>query len=361
MTNKLPDNEIDDDSHLDLLPLNKALSTHALIRPDGGVVVQSNTLIDAAYRVTVEEMRLLYMALEKINPKAELVDGLMPEIVIPVKEYREAFGLRTHSLHDRLSEAANSLFAKPIITFEHNEKKGKLDKIKRSWFTSLAYDAEGEVSSIKLRFSPELRPFLYELTSNFTKIDFVQLARLDTPFSMRLFQWLHKYKGLRKSKRADGVFETEEFTIETLKYRTGLGDKYKEFKFFKRDILDPAITKINNQTDLSVTYRLVKEGRSVKSIVFVFMSDSETMNSKPIRPRLPSRPRVIKDSHAEGEWARACITILEKFQKDLQDYDSSAMLPIRDAEKLLSYYQIAGDKKKENDLRKHLDSRRITK
>ncbi|MEA9392208.1 replication initiation protein [Acerihabitans sp. TG2] len=346
----------------DTLPLNKSLSQLKIVSHNEGLVVQSNKLIDAAYRLSLEEMRLLYIALKKINRRMEVgPDGLLPEITVSVSEYREAFGIKTHALHERLADTANSLLMKPLVTFDWNEDKKKMDKTKRLWFTSLAYDAEGDVSSIKLRFSPELRPLIYELTTNFTKIDFEQVSRLDTPFSMRLYQWLSKFKGLRKSNRGDGVFETEPFEIDDIKSKTGLDNKYKEFKFFKRDMLDPAIHRINNKTDLSVNYKLIKKGRSVQSIVFVFISDTEAQTAKPLRPRLPGRPRVIKDSHAEGEWARQCIAILEKYQSDLKEYDDKAYLPIRDAEKLITYYQIIGDKRKKQDLSVHLDSRRMTK
>lgn len=346
----------------DALPTSKSLSQLKISNQGDGLVVQSNKLIDAAYKLSLEEMRLLYISLKKINPKMELgPDGLMPEIVISVTEYRDAFGIRTNALYDRLSETANALLMKPLTTFDWNADKQKMDKTKRVWFTSLAYDAEGDVSSIKLRFSPELRPFIYELTTNFTRIEFEQLSRLDTPFSMRLYQWLVKFKGLRKSNKGDGVYETEAFEIDDLKSKTGLDNKYKEFKFFKRDMLDPAINRINNQTDLSVSYKLIKEGRAVKKIVFVFISDKETVTAKPLRPRLPGRPRVVKDSDAEGLWARECIKILEKYQTELLAYDNKSMLPIRDAEKLVSYYRIIGDKDREQKLSMQLESRRMTK
>jgi Initiator Replication protein. len=137
----------------DALPTSKSLSQLRISNQGDGLVVQSNKLIDAAYKLSLEEMRLLYIALKKINPKMEIgSDGLVPEIVISVSEYREAFGIKTHALHDRLSETANSLLSKPLTTFDWNEEKQKMDKTKRVWFTSIAYDAEGDVSSIKLRF-----------------------------------------------------------------------------------------------------------------------------------------------------------------------------------------------------------------
>jgi plasmid replication initiation protein len=346
----------------ELMSTNSSVLTLTHKNHPGGLVVQSNTLIDAAYQHTLDEMRLLYIALKKIDRKGGIQpDGIPPEITITAIEYRDAFGIRSHSLHNRLAETADSIFNKPIITYDFNPVKNKIDKTKRAWFTSITYDAEGDASSVRLRFSPELTPFLYELTSNFTKIDFDQLAQLDTPFAMRLFQWLHKYRGLRKSKKENGLFETEPFTVEELKSRTGLIDKYKEFKFFKRDMLEPAINRINAQTNLSVSYRLVKEGRTVKSIVFVFIDDSQTMTSKPFRPRLPSRPKVLKDSNAEGEWARTCIHILEEYSKNLEAYDPKAVMPIRDTEKLISYYQIIGDKLKVKEIEDHLASRRMVK
>ncbi|UBO49277.1 replication initiation protein (plasmid) [Escherichia coli] len=80
-------------------------------------------------------------------------------------------------------------------------------------------------------------------------------------------------------------------------------------KDFKKRVLDPAVDIINANTNLSVTYEGIKSGRKIESVVFTYLVENETHDgkkvaTKPLRPRLPSRPRVIKGSSAEVAWQK---------------------------------------------------------
>lgn len=322
-----------------------------------GVVVQSNSLIDAAYSLTIDEMRLVYIAMLKIDSKITLENGLVPEINVTTLEFREAFNIKSHTMYNRLNQLGDSLLVKPIITFEYDEEKKETVKRKRVWFTSVSYVDDQESKAINLRFSPELLPFLYALKDNFTKVDFTYLAELDSPFAMRLYQWLQKYRRMKKYNKGDGLVETEPFSLEEIKNRTGLSSKYPEYKIFKRDVLDPAIHKINRVTDISVTYKPVKKGKTIVAIIFAYVEEQGGVSSKPSRARLPTRPKVTVGSSAEGEWARRCIHIMESFRQALLEYDPNEKLPMPDLKKLLSYYEIVGDSHKASKVKAEIASR----
>ncbi|OTA13980.1 hypothetical protein Xvie_04093 [Xenorhabdus vietnamensis] len=109
--------------------------------------------------------------------------------------------------------------------------------------------------------------------------------------------------------------------------------------------MEPAVISINANTDLTVTYEQVKTGRWITAITFHFICDKGgAISVKPARPRLPRRPRVIKGSDAEGIWARRCIEALNDYRKKLKKYYKNMELPVADLTKLLSYYEIIGDK-----------------
>ena len=44
--------------------------------------------------------------------------------------------------------------------------------------------------------------------------------------------------------------------------------KYPEFKEFKRNVIDKALTEINEYTDLNIEYKTERSGRKIGEIVF---------------------------------------------------------------------------------------------
>lgn len=50
-------------------------------------------------------------------------------------------------------------------------------------------------------------------------------------------------------------------------------ESYKEFKEFKRAVLDPAVKEVNQKTDCHFEYEAVKRGRKVAEIKFIYHSD----------------------------------------------------------------------------------------
>ncbi len=303
-------------------------------------VTQDNKLLEGAYSATLDEMRLLYLALVQIDSKKPQPDGIYT--LFPA-DFEKMFGVNPSHTHQQLKKAADSLGSKPIVTFEWNDKKQRLDKVKRFWFSSIRYDASDNSADVTIRFSPDVVPYLYDLKREFTQVDFQHVSKLDTPFAFRLYSWLVKFRKLTKNARNNGIIETDALEIDWMKERTGLVGKYEEYRFFKRDVLVPAVERINANTDISVTWEPVKMGRSVKAIKFFYITEIGTTSAKPLRPRLPRRPHVLEGSDKEGVWARKCIAVMQDFRARLEEYDNKEKLPLADLKKWLHWYEIIGD------------------
>ncbi|WP_426575346.1 replication initiation protein (plasmid) [Xenorhabdus stockiae] len=316
-------------------------STHSNV--GNSLIVQGNQLIEGSYDISLSEMRLLYMALNQVEPLKPMPQK---EYVLKARDYQSQYGLDLTNCYKQLRDAADSLARKPIITYEWNEKKKRIDKVQRFWFEKLSYSAsEKNDSDVLVKFSGSVSQYLYELKNEFTAFNIENIVKLDSPFSFRLYSWLCKYRNLNKHKNANGLISTDPFEIVWMKERVGLIDSYNDYRDFKKRVLEPAVVSINANTDLSVTYEQVKTGRWITAITFHFICDKGgAISVKPARPRLPRRPRVIKGSDAEGIWARRCIEALNDYRKKLKKYDKNMELLIADLTKLLSYYEIIGDK-----------------
>jgi plasmid replication initiation protein len=61
-----------------------------------------------------------------------------------------------------------------------------------------------------------------------------------------------------------------------------LGDKYPAIKDFKKWVIEPAVTQINEHSDLKLSYGQRKTGRVVTHLLFSF-SPKQPQNPKPAK------------------------------------------------------------------------------
>lgn len=76
-------------------------------------------------------------------------------------------------------------------------------------------------------------------------------------------------------------------------------ESYKEFKIFKRAVLDPAVAEINEKTDCRIEYETVKRGRTVAAIKFKYTpQDKENAEQMMISPEQLPAPIVEDEEDA---------------------------------------------------------------
>lgn len=306
-------------------------------------VVQGNDLLEGAYGVTLDEMRLLNLALAQIDsrkPQPDMLYTLYP------RDYQRIYGVNPTSSHRQLRDAADSLMKKPVTIYKE-DRNGKVRTVQLSWFSRLEYVSNDDHSAVVLRFGQDVAPYLFELKESFTKLDFINLARLDTPFSIRLYSWLVKARNLTRY-RSHGTIEVT-LEIEWMREKANLQGKYQDYRDFRQKLLQPSLDRINASTDISVIWEPVKIGRSVHAIKFTYVDESSPEALKPMRPRLPRRPHVTSGSAAEGEWARKCIALLTQYMTQLEAYDPNEKVSVPDLRKLAGWYKKVGHREQERE------------
>lgn len=328
-------------------------------RSDDALVTQGNQLIEGSYDINLTEIRLLWLALTKIQSKSAKTSA---EIVLTASEYSNMYGINMSNSAHQLKSVSETLGSKPIITYDWNDKKSRVDKVIRYWFSSIRYGAN-QGADVTLRFSDEVSPFLYELKNEFTQMSVFNMANLDTPFAFRLYSWLSRYKNLDKYKKNGGVITTEPISLEWMKDRAGLVNKYKDFKNFRVRVLDPAVEVINRTTDLSVKYETVNAGKKVTDITFIYIveTDKAYLRVKPEQPKLPRRPRVLQGSSREGDWAKNCLDLIREYEQRLREYDLKEIVPLALLRKKVNYYLIIGNNEAAEMTEREIEHRKSKK
>lgn len=307
---------------------------------EGELVYQSNAITDGVYKITLDEFRLLNLAISKITKN----DHPEKRVRITTKEFVETFNIKDKNIRNRLSSIADGLLGKTIDTYSVDKETGKRTRRRRLWLSEVEYDIEGDENIfLEVVFSSEISELLFQLKGNFTLFALKAISAFTSPHSFRIYAWICKYRNM-DFYRSGEVITTDTITLKDFKTMLSIENSYEEYKFLKQKIIERSLNEINASTDISVVLNEFKTSRKVTAISFSFVKeDNPTLQAiKPKRKRLPSRPRVKVGSHAEGEWARKCIDIILEYEKALKEYDQSSQLPISDLEKLVSYYSIIG-------------------
>lgn len=224
------------------------------------LIVKSNAVIEASYRLSVMEQRVILAAITQIRRDEKISDDEMYEI--SVATLKELSGTKSKAIYADLKEAVNHLYERSIVIEKPpNTNEGAPKKLKTRWIQSAIYsDDEG---AIKLRFAKDIIPYLNQLSSHFTSYSLTDVIHLTSAHAFRLYELLIQYR--QASKR--------EIAIEDMRRWLDLGDKYTALYDLKKRVVDPAISQINEKTPYSVRYQQKKSGRTVTHFVFTFQKD----------------------------------------------------------------------------------------
>jgi hypothetical protein len=219
------------------------------------LVVQHNALVNAGFTMSALEMRFFLAMLSRIGRE----DTTLPVCRITVKEICPDSSSAT--VYADVREMVTRMLSRILLLeiLGPNGERVKQPDIQGFPLMgkALYLKKEGIVEAV---FNDHLRPYLLELTSNFTKAQLSQLLKIKRPTSHRIYWLLREY--LSFGKRTVGVDE--------LRHILGFTDEYVDrFDHFKARVLEPAQKELA-QTDLPFTYELLKEGRVVDSIRFLF-------------------------------------------------------------------------------------------
>ena len=267
-------------------------------------VVKANSLIEASYRLTLDEMRLLALTIGTMNPKSD-----QQVFEFSVSEFANQFpDVNVDRAYTQIKSAIERISERWVKT----EDERHVTKFR--WVSSQTYfKKEGR---FQIALTNEIMPYLTQLKGQFTQYQLNHISGFTSVHTMRFYELLTQYK--RVGQRY--------ITIEDLKKWLQLEDKYNLWAELQRWVIKPSLNEINEKSDLFVEYEPIKKGRKVTGIEFSITYE------KPVkkRPEFPHKNKYgkfvkldtqnPKMSSAEyGNYARDCLKILDDFYSDLAD------------------------------------------
>jgi plasmid replication initiation protein len=220
----------------------EARSTH--------LVTKSNMLIEASYKLSVVEHKIILCLASNISPS----DSDFKTYTLPIKEFTNLLGLKGTPKYTELRQITKSLMQK---VFEL-----RIDKkvIQVAWLSYVAYnETEG---TIDIRFDPFLKPYLLQLRKEFTSYKLENIIKLKSSYAIRIYELLKQYERLHERT----------FLLVDLRKMLGAQDIYPAYGNFKQRVLVPAQKEIKKRTDISFEIEEIKTGRRVEKIKFIISS-----------------------------------------------------------------------------------------
>ena len=233
---------------------------------DTRMIRKDNRLIEAQYRLSVHQQRVVYTLLEMIHPAD---DDLMP-YTISISDMAERFGLeKSNAIYAQMQEAISDLVVKKLVITEG------ADTVVMAWLSQARY-RKGQ-GTVEISFHKDLKPYLLHLKSYFTQYNISSVIRFKSSYSIRFYELLKMNEYLGRGGRF-----YRDFSLQSLRVFLQIGDeKYQNFKDLRVFVIETAVKEINDYSDISiVSVEYIKTGRAVTDVKIV----AEPKNESKIEP-----------------------------------------------------------------------------
>lgn len=212
------------------------------------VISKENILIEASYKLTVGENKIVLYYVSKINPKQ---DKDCVEVKMKILDFVRLLGIEQNKdIYKRIKKASENLLKKVIVI---HEEDGDLFV---NWFSSVKYhDGEGMVS---LKSDSNLTPYLLNL-KQYTSYELGNIVKLNSTYSIRIYECLKQYEKIGKR-----ILE-----LKRIKEIMGLdADQYLRFYDFRTKVILKAQSELKEKTDIFFEFEEIRTGRKVTSLKF---------------------------------------------------------------------------------------------
>lgn len=276
------------------------------------VVVKANSLIEASYRLSIDEVRILALTVGTMNPNSnqQIFDFTVDDFV---REFPE---ISKDNAYKQIQAAIKRIYDRSVRTGDHN------CVTEFRWVSSRTYfKNEGR---FRIAMTNEVMPYLTQLKGQFTQYQLRNISSFNSVHSIRIYELVTQYRSIG----------SREITIEDLKRWLKVEDKYPRFNSFNEWVIRPALKEINEKSDLCVGVDQIKRGRSIVALQFTIKQKNKSVNVRPNFPHKNKYGNFVKlnkqnpkmSNHEYGEWAKDCLKILEGFYHKIEDISVEDLL-----------------------------------
>lgn len=214
-------------------------------------VKQSNRLIEAKYKLTKYEQRMILAICSQLNTNAKEFSTVRVSVADMAKfcNFDSTKGY---------SHVKNTIRRLATRTLEIKRPNG--DWYITHWLQSAEYISAESV--IEYRVDEHLKTELLQLKQAYLSTPTLPFMKFRSDYTTRFYLLLKKMLKV----------EDFEYELDFIRERFQLSKSYKQISNLKNYVIEPAIAEINEQSDIQVKHEYIKEGRSYTKIHFIVSS-----------------------------------------------------------------------------------------
>lgn len=208
---------------------------------------QSNRLIEAKYKLTKYEQRMMLAICSQLDKNAENFSTVR----VNVADMAKFCNFDNTKGYSHVKSTIKKLATR---TLEIKSSNG--DWYITHWLQSAKYISAESV--IEYRVDDNLKPELLQLKQAYLSTPVLPLMEFRSDYSTRFYLLLKKMLKVK-----DFYYE-----LDFIRERFQLSKSYKQISNLKNFVIEPAIAEINEKSDISVKHEYIKQGRSFTKIHF---------------------------------------------------------------------------------------------
>ena len=260
--------------------------------------IDNTFILNAQYRMTAKEQKVLYYLISHLDPKNENDFNIISVPIRQIEETLKESSKKWGSLYEEIDRLCGSMISKNItfptkVLIGDKPLKGRIN-----FFSAIkpVIDDNGQ-TSIEFEFSNNMKPFLLQL-HHYVNIGVLEVVPMKNAHAIRMYSI---FKSERDRMKGVVNVITITYNLEELKAMLGINDKYIDttFQNFKVNVLDRIRDEINtNCPTMLVKYSYLKTLRKVTGIVFnVYERKPSAGLLEGTQPQKEQKIREIKEKN----------------------------------------------------------------
>ncbi len=237
---------------------------------DTQTVVEANSLIQSVARMDAMPLKLFEIAVSGLDSKS---NDLATIVKIKKQAIFNVFDIQGKNRNAQLTALAEKLRHDADFQITVVDEHGTQDV----GISPVSYTKNSHSNDyIVIGFTPQIMPYISALKKCFTQYQLADVLKLKSRYAIVLYRWLmmswrqyEHYFGTKERTPQQLVdYQNPRASLDELHRLTGTMKKYRDFRNFRKNVLEIAVDEINAKTGYAITYEKISSGRRVTGIVF---------------------------------------------------------------------------------------------
>lgn len=181
-------------------------------------------------------------------------EQLQREHILSAKEFSEMFKTNISNCYRFLHKSCKKLMKTSIIL-----EKPELHETWEINVCSMAQYNE-KAGSITIKFTDDIMPYLAQVKERFVLYNLREISNFGSLYTTRLYELIQEFKETGWMLKS----------VEQLREAFAVGSKFAVYKDFKKKTFAHACKEINDNYDMGLSFKEIKEGRKVAAVEFSF-------------------------------------------------------------------------------------------